>query len=165
MPSLGVRPDAVLIPCGGGGLSAGIGLAAPLGRRTADIVHRRAARISTTTAVRCAAGRIVANEAMAGSVCDALLAPAPGSIGFALNRPTERSPRIRVSDDEALAAVAFAFSELKLVVEPGGAVALAALLAGRFIAPTTASSSSSSPAAISTRRCCSRLSPAAELPL
>ena len=68
---------------------------------------------------------------VAGSVCDALLAPSPGAIGFALNQKNF-TDAFAVSDDEVLAAVAFAFRELKLIVEPGGAVALAALLAGRF---------------------------------
>ena len=76
------------------------------------------------------AGAIVANDRTAGSVCDALLSPSPGAIGFAINR-ANAATATTVSDDEALAAVAFAFRELKLVVEPGGAVALAALLSGR----------------------------------
>ncbi len=59
------------------------------------------------------------------------MAVSPGTIGFALNRGAN-ADAVAVSDAEALAAVAFAFHELKLVVEPGGAVALAALLSGRL---------------------------------
>ncbi len=66
----------------------------------------------------------------AGSVCDALLISQPGALGFAINR-AHAATGVAVSDGEALAAVAFAFRELKLVVEPGGAVALAAVLSGR----------------------------------
>ena len=55
----------------------------------------------------------------------------PGALTFALNR-TRLAGGIAVSDEEVLAAMAFAFRHLKLVVEPGGAVALAALLAGRL---------------------------------
>jgi threonine dehydratase len=64
-------------------------------------------------------------------VCDALLAPSPGPIGFRINQ-ANYSHAVTVSDDEALAAVAYAFRELKLVVEPGGAVALAALISGKI---------------------------------
>ena len=60
-----------------------------------------------------------------------MLAPSPGALGFVINREN-RAHAVAVSDAEALTAVAFAFRELKLVVEPGGAVALAALLAGRL---------------------------------
>jgi threonine dehydratase len=125
-----LRPDVVAIPCGGGGLSAGVGLAVRDRFPAAAIVlvepegfddYARSLRED----------RIVANAAMSGSVCDALLAPSPGSIGFAINR-TNAAYAVAVSDAEALAAVAYAFRELKLVVEPGGAVALAALLSGRF---------------------------------
>jgi threonine dehydratase len=127
---LGLIPDAVVIPCGGGGLSAGIGLAIKSAMPHVEIWlvepegfddYGRSLR----------EGRIVANRTTSGSVCDALLAPSPGPVGFAINRRTAAGA-LAVSDHEALAAVAFAFRELKLVVEPGGAVALAALLAGRL---------------------------------
>jgi len=64
-------------------------------------------------------------------LCDALLSPMPGEMTFAVNR-TRLAGGLVVSDAEVLAAVAFAFTHLKLVVEPGGAVALAALLAGKM---------------------------------
>ena len=127
--AVGLRPDVIVIPCGGGGLSAGVGLAVRDRFPAAAIVlvepedfddYGRSLR----------EGRIAVNAAAAGSVCDALLAPSPGSIGFAINRANQASA-VAVSDAEALVAVAFAFHELKLAVEPGGAVALAALLSGR----------------------------------
>jgi threonine dehydratase len=77
-----------------------------------------------------AEGRRVANAKTTGSICDALLSPMPGEITFAINR-AQGSLAVAASDDEALAAMRFAAIELKLVVEPGGAVALAALLEGR----------------------------------
>jgi threonine dehydratase len=126
----GAVADAVLVPCSGGGLLAGIGVAVTSGLPGTEIVcvepqdfddYGRSLR----------AGAIVANARAAGSVCDALLAQSPGSIGFALNRKNVSSA-VAVSDTEALAAVAYAFRELKLVVEPGGAVGLAAILSGRF---------------------------------
>jgi threonine dehydratase len=128
--ALGLMPDLVVVPCGGGGLSAGINLALADACPSARLTlvepegfddYRRSLRED----------RIVANATASGSVCDALLAPAPGPIGFAIN---SRDPpdAVTVTDAEALAAVAFSFRELKLVVEPGGAVALAALLGGRL---------------------------------
>jgi threonine dehydratase len=124
-----VIPAQVLVPCGGGGLSAGVGL----GLRDAfpDVAVTLVEPDSFDDYRRSlAAGRPVANDAAAGSVCDALLSPSPGAIGFAINQ-ANRATAVSVSDAEALAAVAFAFRELKLVVEPGGAVGLAALLAGK----------------------------------
>ncbi len=128
----GLKPDAVLMPASGGGLSAGVGLAVRDWSGETEIVlvepdgfddYRRSL----------AAGHVVANERQAGSVCDALLISQPGALSFAINR-AHAAMGVAVDDDEALAAVAFAFRELKLVVEPGGAVALAALLAGRVAA-------------------------------
>jgi threonine dehydratase len=73
----------------------------------------------------------VPNAPGATSICDALLAPMPGELTFALNRRL-LAGGLAVSDDEVRSAIAFAFRHLKLVVEPGGAVALAAVLANRL---------------------------------
>ena len=79
-----------------------------------------------------AAGRRQRNEpGTPPSICDALLAPMPGELTFAINQPLLRGG-LAVSDDEVRAAIAFAARTLKLVVEPGGAVALAAVLAGKL---------------------------------
>jgi threonine dehydratase len=67
----------------------------------------------------------------ARSICDALLIPTPGELTFAINRRLLKGG-LAVSDDEVLRAMALAFLHLKVVVEPGGAVALAAALAGRL---------------------------------
>jgi len=125
----GVTPDAVLVPASGGGLSAGIGLAMREHWPDTGIVLVEPEGFDDFRR-SLAAGEILANERSAGSVCDALLIGQPGALGFAINR-ANGATGVAVSDGEALAAVAFAFRELKLVVEPGGAVALAALLAGR----------------------------------
>src|SRR4029077_15314418 len=74
-----------------------------------------------------ASGRRERNAALSGTICDALMAQSPGRITFAINRALVRD-WCTASDEEVGRAVAFAFRELKLVVEPGGAVALAALL-------------------------------------
>ncbi len=123
-----VMPDAVIVPCGGGGLSSGIGLAIRYAFPPTDVVLVEPAGFDDY-------GRslreqhIVSNDNTSGSVCDALLAPSPGAIGFAINR-ANRARAVAVDDGEALAAVAYAFRELKLVLEPGGAVALAAVMSG-----------------------------------
>jgi threonine dehydratase len=127
---LGVVPDIVAAPCGGGGMTAGISLA--LAEAWPDLRLTLVEPEGFDDYRRSLAEeRIVANARAAGSVCDALLAPSPGAIGFAIHR-ARRPHALAVSDADALAAVAFAFRELKLVVEPGGAVALAALLRGHL---------------------------------
>jgi threonine dehydratase len=67
---------------------------------------------------------------MTGTICDALMAQSPGKLTFEVNR-TLVGEGVSASDEEVARAVAFAFRELKLVVEPGGAIGLAALLAGK----------------------------------
>jgi threonine dehydratase len=68
---------------------------------------------------------------MSGTICDALMSPSPGKITFAINSRLI-GHGVTATDEEVARAVAFAFRELKLVVEPGGAVGLAALLAGKL---------------------------------
>lgn len=126
---LGLRPDAALVPCGGGGLVAGTALA--LRHRVPGIaVHPVEPAGFDDTARSLAAGRRVSNDPQARSICDALLAPEPGALTFALNR-ARLSAGIAVTDDEARTAMRAAFRHLRVVVEPGGAVALAAALSGR----------------------------------
>ena len=126
----GVSADQLVCCVGGGGLIAGIGLArGALSPQTRIIGvepegfddHARSLAI----------GRRAPSPKKSGSVCDALLAPEPGELTFALNQRQLAEVEV-VSDEDALDAVRFAFETLKLVVEPGGAVALAALLTGRI---------------------------------
>ncbi len=126
----GVVPDAILIPCGGGGLSGGIGVAIRDAFRETEIVVVEPEGFDDT-ARSLATGARQSNPKTTGSVCDGLLAPTPGAIGFALNCK-HGADSLTVNDAEALAAVAFAFHELKLVVEPSGAVAIATMLSERF---------------------------------
>ena len=76
-------------------------------------------------------GKRERNPAMTGTICDALMAQSPGKLTFEINRSLIGNG-VSVSDDDVARAVAFAFRELKLVVEPGGAVGLAALLADKI---------------------------------
>jgi threonine dehydratase len=126
----GARLDAVLIPCGGGGLTAGCCIAlAAMSPATAVITVEPAGFDDTRRSL--AAGERLGNLPGAASFCDALLAPLPGEITFAINC-RHLAGALAVSDTETAAAMALAFAAFKLVVEPGGAVALAAILAGRF---------------------------------
>ena len=128
---LGLVLDDVVVCCSGGGLTAGIALAmAQLAPQAAIWTaepeayddHRRSF----------ATGRRQRNEpGLPPSICDALLAPMPGELTFAINQPLLRGG-LAASDDEIRHAIAFAARELKLVVEPGGAVALACVLAGKL---------------------------------
>lgn len=126
----GLTPARVLIPCGGGGLSSGTGLAlkARFPGCTPWLVEPEA---FDDTARSLASGRRERIDPDARSICDALQTPSPGELTLGINRSLGASA-LCVSDREVRAAMRFAFRELKLVVEPGGAAALAAVLAGRL---------------------------------
>jgi threonine dehydratase len=126
----GIAADVLLCPTSGGGLTAGIALAMKT-LSPATALYGVEPFGFDDYARSLAAGHRVKNPAQSGSLCDALLTPEPGQMTFAINRP-RLSGVLAVTDDEALAAVAFAFRHLKIVVEPGGAVALAALLSGKL---------------------------------
>ncbi len=126
---LGAAPDLCLAPVSGGGLIAGVSLAVHAAFPKAAIWAVEPEGFDDH-ARSLAAGALRRNASVAGSICDALLAPQPGDLTFAVNR-RHLAGGVAVSDDEALGAVAFAAQELKLVVEPGGAAALAAILSGK----------------------------------
>lgn len=124
------RFDLVLAPMSGGGLLGGIALAFEALSPETELWgvepegfddHRRSLL----------AGQRVGNAKLSGSICDALLAPEPGLITFAINARRLKGA-VTATDEEALAAMRFAFRWLKLVLEPGGAVALAAALLGKL---------------------------------
>ena len=126
----GVTPDQVLISCGGGGLSGGSAVAIRSLSQTTT-VHTVEPVDFDDTARSLVSGRRESNSPQARSICDALLAESPGKLTFELNRELAGKGLV-VSDEEVRTAMRFAFDHLKLVVEPGGCVALAALLAGRL---------------------------------
>jgi len=127
---LGVTPDLVISCTGGGGLTSGIALA--LEEKLPETQIYTAEPDGFDDYARSLeAGERVSNPALGGSVCDAVLTETPGDKGFAvLSR--RHAKGLSVSDEEALNAVAFAYFELKLVVEPGAAVALASVLSKKI---------------------------------
>lgn len=127
------QPDRILIPCGGGGLAAGISLACP----SADIVIVEPEGWDDM-ARSLEGGRIVPVAPDAPpTLCDALQTPLVSPITFEILRQ-RNATALYVSDREVEAAVRWANNEVGLVVEPGGAVGLAALLAGKVdIIPNT----------------------------
>ena len=129
--AIGCRPDAVVAPAGGGGLMAGTALAVAvawpetrLHTAEPDGYHDHAMSLERGR-------RVGAPGAGPKSFCDSLFAPIPGALTFPINAKRVHSGVV-VSDREVGAAMRAAFVHLKLVVEPGGAVALAAVLAGKL---------------------------------
>ena len=122
----GVREADVLVCCGGGGLTAGIALALE-----AHAPGLRARPVEPEgfddTARSLAAGRIIPHGRPEAGLCDAIMTPAPGALTFPIMARL-CGPGLSVSDPEVLRAMALAFLRLKIVAEPGGAVALAAAL-------------------------------------
>ncbi len=128
--AMGAEIDKLLICCGGGGLTAGCSLALKALRPQAEIFCVEPKGFDDTTR-SLEAGESRANTPDARSICDALLAPEPGKLTFAINKRL-LSGGLVVDDREVEAAMVYAANTLKLAVEPGGAVALAALLARRL---------------------------------
>jgi threonine dehydratase len=126
----GVAPDAIVAPCSGGGLATGISLAMQ-GLSPTTETHAAEPAGFDDLARSLRSGKKEKNEKLSGSICDALLAPTPGDITFEIARRNLKASHA-VTDDEARDAMELAFREFKIVVEPGGAVALAAVLSGKL---------------------------------
>jgi len=121
-----VDSGEVLVCCGGGGLTSGIALA--LAEAAPSFRVRPVEPAGFDDVARSlAAGKIERNATLGGSICDSIVTPQPGNITFPIMKKLCDSGLV-VTDEEALRAVAAAFQRLKIVVEPGGAVALAAAL-------------------------------------
>ncbi len=124
--AMGVTRGDVLVCCGGGGLSAGLAVAL-----AAEAPGLRVRPVEPEgfddTRRSLEAGERLSNESAEGSICDAILTPAPGELTFPILSRLA-GPGIAVSDEAVLGAMAEAFRRFKLVLEPGGAVALAAAL-------------------------------------
>jgi len=127
--SLGLPADQALICCGGGGLTSGSSVALKARLPDIDIYTVETENLDDTArSLKC--GERVGISPGSRSICDALLPEMPGEKTFEIMRRLV-SAGLVVSDEEVRAAMRFAFRHLKLVVEPGGAAALAAVLAGK----------------------------------
>jgi threonine dehydratase len=124
-----LTPDRVLVPCGGGGLTAGVSTAVSH-HHSHTAIHTVEPEGFDDTARSLSSGNRQRSTEGAKSFCDALLAPEPGELTFQVNSRL-CAKGLTVSDDNVAVAMAAAFIHLKLAVEPGGAVALAAALAGK----------------------------------
>lgn len=126
MTALGVTEADVMVCCGGGGLTSGIALAL-----AADAPGLRARPAEpegfddVTRSLK--SGKIERNTRLSGSLCDAIITPQPGDMTFPIMQK-HCGPGVVVSEEECLRAVGLAFERLRIVVEPGGAAALAAAL-------------------------------------
>jgi threonine dehydratase len=130
LAALGIVPDIVVAPVSGGGLIAGVATAVKA-RFPQAMVMSAEPEAFDDHARSLRAGKREAHKAEGRTICDALMAAIPGEITFAINSKL-LTKGVTASDAEVGRAVAFAYHELKLVVEPGGAIGLAALLAGHI---------------------------------
>lgn len=123
---LGVTEAEVVVCCGGGGLTSGIAIAlaadAPKMR-----VHPAEPEGFDDVTRSLSAGRILANATLSGSICDAIITAQPGNLTFPIMQ-AHCGAGVVVTDEDCLRAMALAYERLKIVVEPGGAAALAAAL-------------------------------------
>jgi threonine dehydratase len=119
--------ELIVAPCGGGGLAAGTCLAADAFQSTAEVWAAEPEAFDDTRR-SLESGKRESNAGSATSICDALLAPTPAVLPFSINQ--RRLSGVVTADDTAvLGAMRLLFDEFRVVVEPGGAVAVAALLA------------------------------------
>jgi threonine dehydratase len=130
LDKLGLKPDIAVVGASGGGLIAGIAIAVKARFPNVTFFSAEPAGFDDT-ARSFASGQRERNPRMSGTICDALMTEMPGRVTWEINRKLV-GRGVVASDEEVGRAVAYAFRELKLVVEPGGAIGLAALLAGRI---------------------------------
>ena len=130
LAGLSLKPDIVVVGASGGGLAAGIslGVKAKVPEAKFYVVEPEG---FDDTLRSFASGKREANARMSGTICDALMSNTPGELTFPITRELI-GQGTTVTDAEVGKAVRYAFNELKLVVEPGGAIGLAALLAGKI---------------------------------
>lgn len=127
---LGLTPDLVVVGASGGGLAAGISLGVKARVPSAKFYTVEAEGFDDTLR-SFASGKREANARMSGSICDALMSNTPGALTFPITQALI-GQGLTASDAEVARAVRYAFEELKLVVEPGGAIGLAALLSAKL---------------------------------
>jgi threonine dehydratase len=128
--ALDAKLNAVLVPCGGGGLTAATAfLMHELSQKTQ--VFAVEPQLFDDTRQSLWAGKRVSNPKGRRTICDSIMTPTPNEYTFEINRKL-LAGGLTVSDDEVRAAMRFAFDQFKIVIEPGAAVAIAAILSGQF---------------------------------
>ena len=125
-----LKPEIVVVGASGGGLAAGISLGVKARVPEAKFYTAEPEGFDDT-ARSFKSGQRETNTRLSGTICDALMTATPGELTFPINRELIGAG-LTANDTEVAAAVRYAFQELKLVVEPGGAIGLAALLAGKL---------------------------------
>jgi threo-3-hydroxy-L-aspartate ammonia-lyase len=128
--ALSVQPDAVLIPCGGGGLTASTAIVMRALSPDTQVFAVEPALFDDTKR-SLAAGERVGNPKGRRTICDAIMTPIPNSLTFPINRDLLAGGLV-ASDAEVCAAMRFAFEHFRIVVEPGAAVGIAAVLNGQI---------------------------------
>ena len=123
---LGDLTADVMVCCGGGGLTSGIALALSADAPGLRVRPAEPAGFDDVTR-SLVSGKIERNAQLDGSICDAIVTPQPGNLTFPIMQSL-CGPGIAVTEDECLRAMGVAFERLKIVIEPGGAAALAAAL-------------------------------------
>jgi len=124
--ALGIADADVMVCCGGGGLTSGIALALAADAPSLRVRPAEPEEFDDVTR-SLISGKIESNVRRGGSLCDAIITPQPGNLTFPIMQK-HCGPGVVVSEDECMRAVALAFDRLRIVVEPGGAAALAAAL-------------------------------------
>jgi len=121
--------DALLVPCGGGGLTAASAIVMAAASPQTQVFAAEPDLFDDTRR-SLAAGKRVPNPKGRRTICDAIMTPLPGELTFSINRDLLAGGYC-ATDDEVRVAMRFAFTHFKLVAEPGALVGLAAILAGR----------------------------------
>ena len=122
--------DAVLVPCGGGGLTAATAIVMQaLSPKTK--VYAVEPELFDDTRRSLEAGKRLSNSKGLKTICDSIMTDTPGALTFPINQKLLAGV-LTVSDDDVRCAMAFAFAHYKIVVEPGGAVGLAAVLSQKI---------------------------------
>ena len=133
MSDLGVVPDVFVVPCSGGGLIAGCSIAVKAEAPEARVIAAEP-EFFDDTARSLSTGKRLSNAPGHSSICDALLVPTPGKLTFEIMRRT-LSGGVAITEDEVRRTIRAAFLDARIVVEPGGAVGLAAALSGKLKVP------------------------------
>ena len=121
--------DVVLVPCGGGGLTAATAVAMADASPVTEVYAAEPALFDDTRR-SLAAGNRVPNPKGRRTICDAIMTPIPGEMTFSINRDL-LAGGVTATDDEVRGAMRFAFEHFKIVTEPGAVVGLAAILSGQ----------------------------------